>query len=70
MSKDTPKPKTPGVYEVPDVPDSDVPHPDVPDPEDDFPDTWGDEPSRRPHNEPEAEPLSDPSPLSPNQPSL
>lgn len=55
---DTPKLKLPGVYEVPDVSDT----------EDDFPDTWGDEPRERPHNEPEAEPLSDPSPLNPSRP--
>lgn len=54
---DTPKPRPPGIYKVPDVSDT----------EDDFPNTWGDEPGGRPHNEPEAEPLSDPSPLDSSQ---
>ena len=54
----TPKPRTPGVYEVPSVRDT----------EDDFPDTWGDEPGGYSHNEPEAEPLESPSPLNPGQP--
>ncbi len=62
MSEDKPNPRPPGVYEVPEVPD-----PDVPNTEDEFPDTWGDEPGGRPHNEPEAEPLSDPSPLDSSQ---
>lgn len=53
IDEDTLKPKPPGVNDAPDNLDT----------EDDFPDTWGDEPDGRPHNEPEAEPLSDPSPL-------
>lgn len=57
---DTPKPKLPSIDKIPDISGT----------EDDFPDTWGEEPDGRSRNEPEAEPLSDPSPLNPGQPSF
>ena len=54
--------------------DTDVPKESVLDVEipitntdEDFPDSWNDEPGDYSRNEPEAEPLADPSPLDPGQ---
>ena len=46
------------------VPDVDIP---ITNTDEDFPDSWNDEPGDYSHNEPEAEPLADPSPLDPSQ---
>ena len=48
-------------------PDTDVTDIEITNTDEDFPDSWNDEPGDYSHNEPEAEPLADPSPLDPGQ---